>query len=402
MTNIKKILLFTIVLFMGLILVPNFCNAETYSVYDTETLTNAVNNAPAEEQSTITLTANIELTHPIDISGKDITINGAGFTISRDTDNWTPSGANGTLITAGGTGTTVTLKNLNLRGSQKYGAQSYNGGHLILDGVTVADCEYGGILANGGTVEIRDLTLYRNRNSGENNGIEIGKAAGLANDPKIIMNGTLTSDQTENVIYLAENDELSNFEIENTEDTEDKILVSGNKVVITDPDNNVLFESNTNTKVEIEGSEDYVPNVTVTVMLIDDKTVTLTVLSGDTLTKEDLLAEIDLEGLELTDYTIDDFYTTSEYTEKYDFETPITDATTIYAKLDKKVVDDPTQDEPTQDEPVPDEPEQEEPKPEEPKTDEDVTPKTGVETPIELAVALLILSVLAVTILKRK
>ena len=376
MTNIKKILLFTMIVFMGLILVPTFCNAETHSVYDSETLTNAVNTAATGD--TITLTANIELTHPIDISGKNLIINGAGFTISRDTESWSPSGQNGTLITAGGTGTTVTLRNLNLRGSQKYGAQAYNGGHLIVDNVTIANCEYGGILVNGGTLEIVNLTLYRNRNNGDaNNGIEIGKAEGLQNDPKVVMNGTLTSDQTENVVYLATNDELSTFEVENAEGTKDKILMDNNKVVVTDENNNVLFTSNSNSNVEVEGAPEYVPNVVVTVMLIDDKTATVEVQSGKTLTKEALIAEIDLKELGLDDYTIADFYTTSEYKEKYNFENPITAATTIYAKLDKKAVEAPAQ-------------------------EADKTPKTGVETPIELAVALLTLSTLAVVILKRK
>ncbi len=376
MTNIKKILLFTIIVFMGLILIPTFCNAETHSVYDSETLTNAVNTAATGD--TITLTANIELTHPIDISGKNLIINGAGFTISRDTENWSPSGQNGTLITAGGTGTTVTLRNLNLRGSQKYGAQAYNGGHLIVDNVTIANCEYGGILVNGGTLEIVNLTLYRNRNNGDaNNGIEIGKAEGLQNDPKVVMNGTLTSDQKDNVVYLATNDTLSTFEVENAEGTKDKILMDNNKVVVTDENNNVLFTSNSNSNVEVEGAPEYVPNVIVTVMLIDDKTATVSVQSGKTLTKDALIAEIDLKELGLDDYTIADFYTTSEYKEKYNFENPITAATTIYAKLDKKAVEAPAQ-------------------------EADKTPKTGVETPIELAVALLTLSTLAVVILKRK
>ena len=68
------------------------------------------------------------------------------------------------------------------------------------------------------------------------------------------MNGTLTSEKDTNVIYIAtNNDKLTNFEVKNTENTVDKILVDGNKVVITDPNNKVLFESNENSDISFEG-----------------------------------------------------------------------------------------------------------------------------------------------------
>ncbi len=373
MKNIKKIFLLTFILFTALILLPNFSNAATtYSVYDVTTLTDALNTATSGD--TIKLTANIALTSPIEINGKSLTIDGAGFTISRNTNNWSPNGPNGTLITAGGSTTTLTLKNLNLRGSQKYGVQAYDGGHVILNGVTIANCEYGGVLVNGGTLEIIDLTLYRNRNNGDaNNGIEIGKASNLTNDPKIIMNGTLSSDQTENVLYLATNDSLTNFDVENAEGTKDKILASGNKVVVTDENNNILFQSNSNANVEVEGTSDYVPNVIITIVLPNNKTTTVSVQNGTTLTKETLAQRIKLEELGFANYTVAGFYTTAEFSQEYDFKTPITQAVTIYAKLNAKATAQP-----------------------------DVTPKTGVETPIELAMFIFAISTLAVVMLKRK
>ena len=56
------------------------------------------------------------------------------------------------------------------------------------------------------------------------------------------MNGKLTSDATDNVIYLANdsNDNTTKFVIENTDNTENKILASGNKVVVTDVNTQVM------------------------------------------------------------------------------------------------------------------------------------------------------------------
>lgn len=76
------------------------------------------------------------------------------------------------------------------------------------------------------------------------------------------MNGKLTSDATDNVIYLANdpNDNTNKFVIENTDNTENKILASGNKVVVTDINNNILYTSNETTKqIDVEDYEENHP-----------------------------------------------------------------------------------------------------------------------------------------------
>lgn len=258
MKTCKKIILFLVAIALCLVLSNGFCLAATRTVGTEQDLISAINDSVNGD--VIELSNDIALTKPIEITGKSITILGNGHTVTRIDTNWTPNGSNGTLITVGGNGSTLTLVNMTLTGSQKYGAQSYNGAHLILDSVNVSGNGFGGVLVNAGTLEIKNLTLGKNGNP-SNNGIEIAKGSGVTgdNNPILIMNGRLSSSEKENVIYLAENDELISFEVRNTDSTTNKILVQGHKVVITDENNVILYESNENSNVNATGTE-YVEN----------------------------------------------------------------------------------------------------------------------------------------------
>ena len=243
MRNSKKIILFFTALLIALTLNVGFVSADTEEVGTESALRQAITDAV--DGDVISLTSNIALTSPIEVTGKDITINGNGHTISKVDENWSPNGSNGSLITAGLEGTTLNLVNLKLTGAQKYGAQSYNGAHLTLDGVTISNCGFGAVLVNAGTVEVKDLTLNRN-GSPNNNGIEFAKGNSITtgdNIPTLVMNGTLSSTETENVIYLAINDKLSGFDLQNTENTTNKVFINGNTVVVADEKNNILFTS---------------------------------------------------------------------------------------------------------------------------------------------------------------
>ena len=124
---------------------------------------------------------------------------------------------------------------------------------------------FGGILVNAGTLEIKSLSLGKNGNP-SNNGIEIAKGSGVVGDnkPILIMNGTLTSTETENVIFLAENDSLITFEVRNTDTTTNKILVQGQRVVLTDANGNIIFQSNENPNITVTGTDYTSPNPTTT------------------------------------------------------------------------------------------------------------------------------------------
>ena len=365
-------ILFLMVLLVALMIVPTICKAATtYTVATEDDLKEKISTA--EEGDIIKLTAEIKLKDPIEINGKVITIDGDNHTITRDTETWVTGRVSASLITAGGAGTRVTLKNLKLTNSEKYGAQAYNGGYLALDNVTIGGCAYGGVLVNGGILEVIDLTLNKN-NDLANNGIEIGKSSSIDTVPKVVMNGKITSTESDNVIYLATNDAMTEFEVENTDESEYKIYASGDKVVIADENNTILFKSNSNPNVEVE-AEEYVENMLTITLNLNDKTTELSVVEGQTVTKEDLENAINLETLSLSNYTIAGYYVDSNFETEFDFETPITEDMEIFVKLEKA---------------------EEEQK--------DTTPKTGVEDKIEIVIPMLIVSIigLSTVLLKKK
>ncbi len=251
MKHLKITIITFIVLSLMFAFIPNLSHATNVSVTDQDSLVSAIENA--NNGDIIELSENIILIRPVGVTGKAITINGNGHSISRVATNWSPNGEDGSLITAGGVGTTLTLMNITLKDAQKYGVQSYNGAHVILDNVTVTNNGYGGVLVNAGTVEIKSLNLGRNGQY-NNNGIEIGKGSTTGdNTPTLIMNGTITSSEKENVVFIAENDNLSEFAVKNADTTTDKIFVKGDKVVITDNNQTLLYESNSYAGLDIVG-----------------------------------------------------------------------------------------------------------------------------------------------------
>ncbi len=216
--------------------------SEEKSVNDETTLKQAITEAASDEESdfvTIKLGADIELTSTLSISGKVI-IDGQGHTIKKAT-SWTDNADS--LVTAMPNGDVV-LENVKLTGALKYGVHAYNGGKVTLDGVEIRDCAFGGVLVNGGTVTIIDLTLGHNGKTNDNNGIEIGKGTAVDKEPSLVMDGTLTSSETENVIYIADNDELDEFSVQNTEESKDKLYVTGKTITVTDENNEVKYVSN--------------------------------------------------------------------------------------------------------------------------------------------------------------
>ena len=388
----RKSILFIILLVLAVIIIPTITMATSASpsestVNSEDELINAIKEA--KDGDTIILGKNIVLTKPLSVQKKKITIDGKGNTITREAENWEADGANSTLVTASLPETSLYLKNLNLTNAEKYGVQSYDAAHVILDNVTISNCGYGAVLVNAGTVEVRNLTLNRNGKD-TNNGIEIAKGKGTyteGSQPVLIMNGALQSTEKENVVYIAVNDELTEFEVKNTETTTDKIYLSGNKIIVTDAQNNIKFISNENDEIDMEG-EPFVKNVTVSVNL-NDKIVTITTLEGSTLSREDVLSKINLQELGLSNYTISSFYSDNTFTTEFNFANPISTDITIYAKLDATQENTP--------QPAP------EPTPEPaPVPEKDDTPKTGTDNTLGIAISAVIISVIAIVITRKK
>ena len=370
MKNTIKIIVFFIILLGSLFIIPNLSNAAT-PVTDETSLNEAVSSA--DSGATITLQNDITVTKPIVIQ-KELTIDGNGHNIVGD-NSWNSTSGNQTMFTAQFAEGKLTLKDINLKNGPKYGVQSYDGATVILDNVSISGFKYGGVLANGGKVEVKGLHLGYN-GTGSNNGIEIDKGASATNNPTLVMNGVLTTDTNENTIRVAENGHLTDFTITNTANTTNKVVLSGDKVVLTDKDNNVIAESNIPDKAT--------PNVdiqkVVVSLVVNDKTYKIAVDSGSTLTEDMLKSHIDVSS----SYTVEGFYTDADFTTKFDFNNTITKDTTIFVKIIK--VQENTNNTTNTVE----------------KVEKDNTPKTGIESYLGIAVLTVLFSATTIVLMKNK
>lgn len=366
----KKVILLIIGILTILLTIPNFSKAAT-KVTNEDTLNSAISSADPGE--TITLANDITVTKPIVIA-KELIIDGNGHNIVGSTD-WTSTSGNQTMFTAQFSDAKLTLKNINLKNGPKYGVQSYDGATVILDNVSITGFKYGGVLANGGKVEVKNLHLgYNGTNS--NNGIEIDKGAAATNNPSLVMNGVLTSDSNENVVRPAENGHLTEFTVTNTPNTTNKVVIAGDKVVLTDKNDNVISE----TVIPENATANTDVQKVVISLVVNEKTNKIVVDLGKTITADLLKSHVELPE----NYVIDGFYEDAQYTKEFNFSNPLNTDTTIYTKISK--VENTTP----------------ETKPEEPKGEKDVTPKTGIESYIGIAILAIISSATIIVFMKKR
>ena len=369
------LILFTII--SALVIFSNISNAASVeNATDEESLITAIQNV--DDGGTVEIQNNITVTKPIVIQ-KKLTIDGNGYTIAGSTD-WTSTSGNQTMFTAQLADGNLTLKDINLNNGPKYGVQSYDGATVILNNVSITGFKYGGVLVNGGYLEIIDLHLGTN-GTGANNGIEIDKGASATNNPTLVMNGTLTSDSNENVVRPADNGNLTDFTITNTDSTTNKIVITDDKVVLTDKDNNVISESAIPENATPNTNE--AKKVIVTLMIGGEAKKQIIVDEGSTVTEGQLKEGVSIEE----GYEIEGFYTEQEYKNKFDFSTKLTNDTTIYARIAKI---DETQKEPEEEKPVVEEPEK------------DDVPKTGVDNYLGIAVIAIIGATAGLVYMKRR
>lgn len=373
--TIKKLIIITIITAMALIL-PISSKAATREVTDESTLISEISSA--DPGDTISLQNNITVTQPIVIA-KELIIDGNGYTITG-AESWTSTSGNQTMFTAQFSNAKLTLKDINLVNGPKYGVQSYDGATVILNNVGITGFNYGGVLANGGNVEIINLHLGYN-GTGANNGIEIDKGASATNNPSLTMNGTLTSDAKENIVRAAENGSLTEFTITNTETTTNKVFVTEGAVVLTDEYNNVIAET--------ELPEKVTPNVDKEKVFVNiiysEKTIRTVVNKDEKITADLVKSHIILEE----NYQIDGYYEDSNFENEFDFNKGITTDTTIYVKISEIKVEEPA-------------PEPEEPMEEMPEEEKDETPKTGVNSYLGLVTFIIALSLAGVIYTKNK
>ena len=374
MKKTKKLILFFTIMIAGLFAIPTLSDAAT-SVNDEESLNSAVSSINSGE--TITLENDITVTKPIVIQ-KELTIDGNGHSVIG-AESWTSTSGNQTMFTAQLADGKLTLKNIKLRNGPKYGVQSYDGATVILDNVSITDFKYGGVLANGGKVEVRNLHLGYN-GTGSNNGIEIDKGASATNNPTLVMNGVLLTDNNENTIYIAENGHLTDFTITNTENTTNKVVISGSSVVLTDKNDNVIAES----KIPEKATPNVDIQKVIVNIVVNDKTYKITVDNGENLTEEMLKSHIKIDN----GYEVEGFYTNIELTNKFDFTKPVNSETTIFVKLSKIEEKEETENEEKVENTT--------------KVEKDETPKTGIENYLGLAVITLLISSGAIVLINNK
>lgn len=370
MTKKIKIMLILTLTMLALFCIPYISNAATTeTATDEDSLNTAIQNV--DDGGTVEIQNNITVTKPIVVQ-KKLTIDGNGYTISGSTD-WTSTSGNQTMFTAQFAAGNLTLKDINLNNGPKYGVQSYDGATVILNNVSITGFRYGGVLANGGNVEIIDLHLGYN-GTDANNGIEIDKGASATNNPTLTMNGTLTSDYTENVVRPAENGYLTEFTVTNTENTTNKVVIAGDKVVLTDENNNVISESSIPDSATANTDN---PKVIVT-LIAGENTNKITVDEGSKITEDLLKSHITLED----NYEITGFFTDEGYTNAFDFNSTLDTDTTIYAKISAIEV--------------------EEPENTVPEEEKDDVPKTGVQSYIGIAVLAILFATSTIAYMRRK
>lgn len=368
--SIKLTILF--ILMLGILLIiPNKSNAAALTANDEESLNNVISSA--SNGDTIEIENNITITKPIVIQ-KELIIDGNGFTLTG-ADSWTSTSGNQTMITAQLSEGKLTLKDIKLNNGPKYGVQAYDGATIILDNVSITGFKYGGVLVNGGNIEIRNLHLGYN-GTNENNGIEIDKGPSATNNPTITMNGSLTSESSENVVRPATNGNLTEFTITNTENTINKVVLAGNKVVLTDEYNNVISESSVPETITVNSEKEKV----IISLIIRDETKRITVNKDEKITKELLESHIELDD----NYKLDGFFRDKNYETEFDFDKELIEDTTIYAKITKIESND------------------NENIVEDNKEVIDETPKTGIESYIGVAVITIIFSVIVIAIMKKR
>ena len=361
-----KIMLFLTIIALALLGMSCISNAaSTETATDESTLISAIQNV--DDGGTVEIQNNITITGPIVIQ-KELTIDGNGYTLAGSTD-WTSTSGNQTMFTAQFAAGKLTLKDINLNNGPKYGVQSYDGATVILNNVSITGFRYGGVLANGGNVEIIDLHLGYN-GTDANNGIEIDKGSAATNNPTLTMNGTLTSDYTENIVRPAENGYLTEFTITNTESTTNKVVIAGDKVILTDEENNVISESFI--PEHVTSNTDEAKKVIITLMVGREEEKQIIVDEGTTITEDLIKSNITVEE----GYKIDGYYTDEAYTKEFDFATALNSDVTIYIRIAEIQEEQP-----------------EETVPETDNTEKDDVPKTGVENYVGIAVLAMVFSI---------
>lgn len=172
-------------------------NGQTVYANNSEAMLAALCNTQGATE--IALGGNINLENPLKIT-QPVAVNGNGHELTVTKDITGVSGyGNAVTVEAGG----VMLSNLtvNANNNAKYAVHVYGAQNVTLDKVTAVNGNYNGVLVNGATVTMKDMT-FRNNGGKDVGGIELGKGINVQNTPKVTLEGTVNSDKLDKVLYV--------------------------------------------------------------------------------------------------------------------------------------------------------------------------------------------------------
>lgn len=371
-----KVLLALLALLAVICCVPVVSNAAEVTVDSESALRDAI--AAANPGDVIVLSDDIETTSTI-VVDKEIIIDGKGYDIIG---TWDGGSGDQSLITVTGE---LTLTNITLKDAPKYGVQAYEGGKVIFNGTRIENCGFGGVLINGGIAEVKSLDVGKNGATG-NNQIEIDQGTNVTKVPTLIMNGQIYKDPevSDEIINLASNGKLTEYSIENDENSIYKAYATETGVVIAGYNNRVLFTSN-----ESAATVNTTENEKVIVRLYAlDSSIDIAVDKGSKITSDLVEESLTTAGLLSDEYTLEGVYSNETLTNLYDYEQAMDQDTSLYVKLAE--ADNSTEAGET----------------EEPDTtvedEKDDTPKTGAKNFVGIAVVVIALGTVAIVALKRK
>lgn len=146
-----------------------------------DTLQAAIDNAIASD--TIEVAGDLSLTHQVDVN-KSVSINGNGHTIQAA---FAKTG-NDNNAALGIFADNVTLANLTLDGflgTQLHGVNAYVSQNILLDGVSLLNFPYAGMIVNGSTVTVNNISTSGNGWGG----INIDQGGGVTSAAQLTVNG---------------------------------------------------------------------------------------------------------------------------------------------------------------------------------------------------------------------
>lgn len=172
-------------------------NGQTVYANNSEAMLAALCNTQGATE--IALGGNINLENPLKIT-QPVAVNGNGHELTVTKDITGVSGY-GNAVTVEADGVKLSNLTVNANNNAKYAVHVYGAQNVTLDKVTAVNGNYNGVLVNGATVTMKDMT-FRNNGGKDVGGIELGKGINVQNTPKVTLEGTVNSDKLDKVLYV--------------------------------------------------------------------------------------------------------------------------------------------------------------------------------------------------------